>query len=300
MAEHTPIIIKKKKVHADHGHHGGSWKVAYADFVTAMMAFFMVMWILGMTQENRSMISGYFNDPFGFKDNQAKNKPAITPPGRPETRQGAATSDGNAALKVAANRAKKIEKQIKESLDQVAQKAASNVRLLIEGVEITVTREGLRIEFVERRPAVFFDVGKATIRPEAKPVIDRVARVLSRAGLSMTVDGHTDARPYPSAVYDNWDLSTDRANAMRRELKFAGVSVKQFLSVRGLADTKLRRPDQPLHESNRRVSLFLPFQTEAEGLPRTKLRAEIDGTFEQPVSVAPDGAAGPLVGGARK
>src|ERR1700678_2916756 len=120
MSDGTPIIIVKKKVHGGHGHHGGSWKVAYADFVTAMMAFFMVMWIMGLSDQTRTQISGYFNDPFGFKNNVSKSKVMISPKDPPPTarKNGTGTSQGQgAAAQKDRDQMKNLQKKLEAELE---------------------------------------------------------------------------------------------------------------------------------------------------------------------------------------
>lgn len=251
----TPIIIKKKKVHGGHGHHGGSWKVAYADFVTAMMAFFMVMWIMGLSEDTKAQIQGYFNDPLGFMKNQPRLKISVSPPGSPNAGKGPGKGNGNDPSRDEEQKMNKIKGEISEKMQ-----AEGDLSKLLEHIEMTITTEGLRIEFVESTVATFFASGQSTILPSAMKFVKRVGPILAQSGRPMIIEGHTDAEPYPSDSYNNWDLSADRANAMRRALQSSGVPYKQFCGVRALADTELKRPDKPLDVSNRRVSILLPFQ----------------------------------------
>lgn len=256
MSDGTPIIIKKKKSHGHGGHHGGAWKVAYADFVTAMMAFFMVMWIMGLSDQTRAQIQGYFNDPLGFTKNEPKAKVNIQPPGNQYSRIGQTQTAGPQDSRKEKQEAEVVKNQIEEALKS----KDAGLEGLAKDVEVNVTDEGLELQFVEKDRA-FFEVGSATLLPDAKRLIARIAPVLAHTGRKMMIDGHTDARPYPGSGYDNWDLSGDRANAMRRALKSGGVSVGQIVTVRANADQKLRMPDAPYDSSNRRVTILLPYES---------------------------------------
>lgn len=276
----TPIIIKKKRGHAEHGHHGGSWKVAYADFVTAMMAFFMVMWIMGLSDETRAQIQGYFNDPMGFVKNQPKLKMNISPPGAPNTGKGPGSGEANQGDE-------KELKQIKESLTQKI-KSDADLSKLLKYVEIEVTTEGLRIELVESTVATFFQSGSATILPQGMDFVKRVGPLIAASKRPVVIEGHTDAQPYPSDNYTNLDLSADRAKSMRQALQRSGVPVKQIEQIRALGDTQLKRPDKPYDVSNRRVSLLLPFRKPTDSknyLPRDEFENRLKVSKPDPVDI---------------
>lgn len=276
----TPIIIKKKKGHGDHGHHGGSWKVAYADFVTAMMAFFMVMWIMGLSDETKAQIQGYFNDPMGFVKNQPKLKMNISPPGAPNTGKGPGSGEANQG----------DEKELKEIKENLTEKIKSDADLskLLKYVEIEVTTEGLRIELVESTVATFFQSGSATILPQGMEFVRRVGPLIAQSHRAVVIEGHTDAQPYPSDNYTNLDLSADRAKSMRLALQRSGVPVKQIEQIRALGDTQLKRPDKPYDVSNRRVSLLLPFQKPTDSkkyLPRDEFENRLKVSHPDPVDI---------------
>jgi chemotaxis protein MotB len=313
MSDGSPIIVKKKKVQAA-AHHGGSWKVAYADFVTAMMAFFMVMWIMGMSQETRSMVAGYFNDPLGFMKNQPRSRSPFAIPGSPVTKP--RTSERGPNEKKSVNEElelKRVEEEFKKAIA-----GDVDIKELARHVEIALEDEGLRIELVESAGAVFFESGKDVIRPIARQLIAKIGPILGKAARPIIVEGHTDAAPYPSEAYDNWNLSSDRANSMRRALTASGVSAKQFVETRGFADTRLRNRNDPFHYSNRRVTVLLPFKRTiqiSDNLPADQLRNDIQGVFKKDIGIAPprpvpmedsqtgdgveqDGGAGPVYGNA--
>lgn len=286
----TSIIIKKKKGHGEHGHHGGSWKVAYADFVTAMMAFFMVMWIMGLSAETKAQIQGYFNDPLGFMKNTPKLKISVSPPGSPNAGKGPGKGAGNEAQKADEQQLNKIKGEITQKLSTTGDLAE-----LLKHVDITVTNEGLRIEFVESTVATFFQSGRATILPEAMKFVQRIGPILAQSKRPLVIEGHTDAVPYPSNSYNNWDLSSDRANAMRRALQSSGVPAKQFCGIRALADTELKRPDKPNDVSNRRVTILLPFgkvDDNKNELPRDVFEQRVKTGGPISVDIAPAGDLG--------
>lgn len=295
MAEGTPIIIKKKKIVAG-GHHGGSWKVAYADFVTAMMAFFMVMWIMGMDTETRSMIAGYFNDPFGVLKSTPKTNTPFALPGSPRPKDingsGSGGGDGDSvgdrqreSTELGELRAK-IEKDLEEEMA-----SHPEFKALMENLETKVTSEGLLIEFSEAAGSVFFESGSDIIRPEARALIAQVAPVLAKSGRLIDVQGHTDAEPYSSGGYTNWDLSTWRALSMQRLLMRCGMQESQFNKIEGCADKFLKVPERPFDFKNRRVSVLLKYRTADNvkfDLPGEGITPDVQGAFTDSV-IVPDG-----------
>ncbi len=260
-------IVKKKN--AGHGHHGGAWKVAYADFVTAMMAFFMVMWLIGMDAKTRQAIAAYFRDPVGFMQAiRAKSEAVFTindsiPPGGKNTpHMPRAAKDGNTRLK----KDRQTERKELEAFKKYVETALSSIPELArlkEYVKIEFVKEGLRIELLEGKEPVFFQTGRATVTPAARRLLGIIAQKVGKLENRVIVEGHTDAQPYrPGSGYSNWELSTDRANAARRVLESAGLWKGQVAEVRGYADTHLRNPQDPFHYSNRRVSLLIPYTSE--------------------------------------
>jgi chemotaxis protein MotB len=272
-----PIIIKKKKAH-EHAHHGGSWKVAYADFVTAMMAFFMVMWIMGLSDDSKAQISGYFNDPMGFLKNQPQSKTIISLPGMPTPRPGDRHLDQSLPHQEEERAARSLQREIQE----VVTKGGVDLNELLKNMEFTLTEEGLRIEFTEAAGSVFFESGSHTLKPEARKLIASIAPLVKKANRPVVVEGHTDAVPFPGQAYTNWNLSTDRANAMARVLRECGVEEKLFRAISGYADTRPLRPDDVRHPGNRRVSLLLAFDLSEDDdavLPGEELRRRIKSHF---------------------
>ena len=286
MQEGTPIIIKRKKAHG-HAHHGGAWKVAYADFVTAMMAFFMVMWIMTLSDTDRQLVQAYFEDPTGFSKTLPKSDSHIVPfdTGSRKKRE---TNAGNEELleeveargELAAVR-KEIEQAIEDDpvLKQLMQQ---------KSIETHIDQEGLHIELIESdlNGEVFFKVGSDVVQPKATDVLAKIAPILAKTGRPIVVEGHTDSQPFTREGYDNFDLSSDRAHAVRRLLTASGVVADQIESIKGYADQKPRLLSDPAHFSNRRVTILLPFASEKSQrimeLPSDELKDSVEGVFRNP------------------
>jgi chemotaxis protein MotB len=287
MADSTPIIVKKKRPHGGHGHHGGSWKVAYADFVTAMMAFFMVMWIMGLSEETRTIIQGYFNDPLGFAKNEPRSRSVIKIPGfqNPKKVSGVPQEQGRSDRQRKEAEARALAGKLVAAMRQTTDPELLH---LLKNVEIRLTQDGLQVQFLESAGDAFFEIGSAHIKPAARRLIGLIGPVLAHSRKLMYIDGHTDARPLRGPAYSNWDLSGDRALAFRRALARTGVGERQVISVRGFADTRLRKRDDPYHYSNRRVSLLIPYEVNAAG--PTVAPSRTDGNAVagvEPVAIAP-------------
>jgi chemotaxis protein MotB len=236
MADDQIIIIKKKSGHA--GHHGGAWKVAYADFVTAMMAFFMVMWLMGSSKPVQDAIGGYFRDPRGLNSKKGT---------------GLAGNSANADEKKDA--LAQLEKQVKKSMEKM-----SDLAKLKNQIEMTATPEGLRIEMLEDSKGTFFENGKSQPTPALIEVLKILAVETGKLPNPISIEGHTDAKPFSSAAtYSNWELSTDRANTARRIMETSGLRVGQVVQVRGFADHNLRKPAEPNDASNRRISIIVQY-----------------------------------------
>lgn len=282
MQDGTPIIIKKKKV-SGHGHHGGAWKVAYADFVTAMMAFFMVMWIMGMSQEDRNIIQQYFDDPTGFDKRPPRSAISVGPAGGPRSKKTGEAGTGSAERE--ADKAIRLKNELKEKIEQVPE---LKKLMTSHSIEVKVNKQGVMLEFSENETngEVFFEIGSANVRPSARQLIATVAPLLASTNRPLIIKGHTDSRQYGSQNgYDNFSLSSDRADAVRLLLQGFGVNRKQVLNVVGCADTEPRVKDDPYHFSNRRVSVLLPYaltQQESPRLPADELKQSVEGMFRLP------------------
>lgn len=235
------IVVRKKSGHG--GHHGGAWKVAYADFVTAMMSLFIVLWLMNSSERIRKAVAGYFNDPKG-----TGTMMGTTWTGTGETVSASAAQDMQ-KLK------EKLEKEIN---------AKKDLEKLSKQIEITITPEGLRIELLEDKNGTFYQSGSARLSKNGQELLGLLAGELKTLPNSLLIEGHTDAAPYSDdATYTNWELSADRANAARRLLQEDGVRRDQVTQVRGYADQLLRVKSNPYDPSNRRISILVKNQESA-------------------------------------
>lgn len=295
-----PIIIKKIKKGGGHGHHGGAWKVAYADFVTAMMAFFIVMWILASSEEVKEKVSEYFNHPERFELFTGEKKTGPLPIDiiigqsvNSSGEDGPNDSKGSSFISFDSKMAdtlfsKMVEKAKMDSIEASKRVEEIGTQLqrkfenlmterpeleeILSSIKIEMTKEGLRIELMETSESLFFEVGSAKLKPEAINVLKQLASEIGKLPNFVEIEGHTDSRPYTTETgYNNWDLSTDRALAARRLLDVNGLWEGQNVKVTGFADKNLRNPLNPFDASNRRISIiikqisanqFLPNQTE--------------------------------------
>jgi len=237
MDNTRPIIILKKK--GGHGgHHGGAWKVAYADFVTAMMALFIVLWLLNSSKQVQEAVGGYFKDPTGKSHKVGSNM------------MGAGEN-----FVLTRDNMPKLKEQLQYAVKQMA-----DFEKLKSHIEMTVTTEGLRIELSESATGTFFDSGKAVLNSDGSAMLVTLAQQLGKLPNKLSIEGHTDSQPYaPTAAYTNWELSADRANAARRVMQANGIRPDQVTQVRGFADQRLRKSDSPLDPSNRRISLIVQY-----------------------------------------
>jgi chemotaxis protein MotB len=269
--EHPVIIVRRKK--AGHGgHHGGAWKVAYADFVTAMMAFFLVMWLSAQDSRIREAVAGYFAEP-GLMPHERSNSML-------ESGRGGIDPSGMTVLNRQSTALKEAEqKSLAEAAERIRRETqAREFASLRDQVELSVTTEGLRIELVERNGSSFFDSGSALLRGESVKILSVIAREIGKLENDVVIEGHTDSRQYTNGErYGNWELSSDRANAARRVMLDQGLRDGQLRAVRGFADNDLRIVDQPLDARNRRVSIVVRSQVAAE--LETAVRQGLDGVL---------------------
>ena len=258
-AKTQPIIIIKKKV-SHGGHHGGAWKVAYADFVTAMMSLFIVLWLMNSSDKIKKAVAGYFNDP---KGNGALMGTTLKGTGETVT---AAAADNMRKLK------DKLEQEIKERKE---------LEKLSKQIEITITAEGLRIELLEDKNGTFYQSGSSRLSDSGQELLALLAAELKTLPNSLLIEGHTDATQYSGdAGYSNWELSADRANSARRLLQQGGVRYDQVTQVRGYADQLLRVKNNPADPSNRRISILVKNREGA--LPKLKGGVEANGAHAPP------------------
>ena len=250
--ESQPIIVKKvKKGHG--GHHGGAWKVAYADFVTAMMALFIVLWVLGQSEEVKQAVAGYFKDPVGFTINSGLGT--------------AKTTNINVDVTAELTLREKQAKQFEAMKGRIMKELEKNPELsgVLDKIEIEMVDEGLRIEMLESSDNIFFGLGSSALNKNAVTILQQIASDLKRLPNKIVVEGHTDSRPFKYGKqnqYDNYDLSAERANAARRALEDGGLSSDQIDEVRGYADKRLRDRKDPYSLVNRRISIILKYLNE--------------------------------------
>jgi chemotaxis protein MotB len=230
-----PIFVIKKKV-SHGGHHGGAWKVAYADFVTAMMSLFIVLWLMNSTPQIKKAVAGYFNDP-------------------------KSSGQQTGTLALGSGETISIDKQNVEKLKEEIEKAIlkqADLTKLSKQIDITITSEGLKIELIEQKGGTFFESGSPKLSENGVALMNLLSDQLKVLPNRLLIEGHTDAQPYSNDTgYTNWELSSDRANSARRLLQQDGIGPNQISQVRGYADQMLRVPSNPLDPSNRRISLIV-------------------------------------------
>jgi chemotaxis protein MotB len=230
------IIIRKKKGHD--AHHGGAWKVAYADFVTAMMALFIVLWLMNSNSQVKEAVAGYFQDPAGI------GKLAGTD-------------------KAGTDKTVEVSKDNMESLKHELEKAIKTLpkfQAMKDQISITVTSEGLRIELMETKAGMFFQSGSAKATDVGVGLLRLLSGELGKLPNRVLIEGHTDATPYVgSATYSNWELSSDRANQARQLMQATGLRAGQVFQVRGFADQQLRNVKDPNDPGNRRITVIVQY-----------------------------------------
>lgn len=259
MPAPPPIIIKKKASHA--AHHGRAWKVAYADFVTAMMALFIVLWLMNSSKQIKEAVGGYFRDPTGSSK-----------------MVGSDMRGSGEDFVVNKDNMKELKEQLQKTIREIP-----DFDKLKNHIDMTVTSEGLRIELTESATGTFFDSGSAVMSRDGGELVKVLAQELGKLPNRIAIEGHSDSQPYPpGATYTNWELSADRANAARRLMQTNGIRGDQITQVRGFADQRLRKPDAPQDPSNRRISFIVEYQNKRleapteESVPATA--AEKSGT----------------------
>jgi len=267
------IIIKKKSGHG--GHHGGAWKVAYADFVTAMMALFIVLWLMNASKQVQEAVGGYFKDPTGTAKMVGTNR-----------------NGSGEYVAIKKTDMEKLKDNILQSIHHL-----DPLNKLKDQIEITITQEGLRIELMESADGTFFESGSPQPTPALKILLTNLSQELGQLPNKISIEGHTDAKPFAGGrSYDNWDLSTERANEARRLMQAEGIRLDQITQVRGFADQQLRKGMAPDDPRNRRISLIVQYvvKNDAEVAPPAAISALGTATGADPkgaTQVAPGLAA---------
>jgi len=269
-----PIIIKRVKK-GGHSAHGGAWKIAYADFFTAMMAFFLLMWLLGSTSEgDKKGLSDYFQSPLKVAmqggSGAGASQSIINGGGNDLTQSAGQSKRGDGADSKArklsgdqakATRAKQDAQKLAELSAKISAMISSNPKLaeFSEQIKLTITPDGLQIQIVDDQKRPMFDSGSPSVKPYMREILQQIGVALMDVDNKISLDGHTDQTPYGSGGrgYSNWELSADRANATRRELVNAGMPDDKIARVMGLASSILLDEENPNSPSNRRISITI-------------------------------------------
>ncbi|RMF18671.1 MAG: motility protein MotB [Gammaproteobacteria bacterium] len=272
MEEQPPIIVRRVKKVV--GHHGGAWKVAFADFATAMMAFFLVLWLSATASpEQRKAIEGYFQDPIGFTEGGSPSaidlegsvtvtvtqKPEEVPEDQPPIVMEEKTVQ-DIAQQIEQKKLEDLKQQIEDKIDQDPTLKQFKDQLLLD-----ITDEGLRIQIVDKSKRPMFDSGSAELHPYAEDILRELARVINRVPNKISISGHTDATPFSGSLgQTNWELSTQRANAARRAMVFGGLAEDKIARVVGHASSVLFDQEDPYNPINRRISIVVLNRKAAE------------------------------------
>ncbi|UJP05261.1 MAG: flagellar motor protein MotB [Nitrosomonas sp.] len=286
-----PIVIKRIKK-AGGGHHGGAWKIAYADFVTAMMAFFLLMWLLGSsTQSQLEGISEYFKTPlkvaFMGGSSVGESSSIIKGGGTDLTRQHGQVKKGEIIKddpsskqtlkilkeKMELEKLENLKKKIEDAID-----ANPQIKKFADQLLLDITSEGLRIQIVDEKNRPMFASGRANLQPYTRDILRNIGRMLNDVNNKISLSGHTDAQPFPSGDkgYSNWELSADRANASRRELITGGMDPNKVLQVIGLSSAVLYDKSDPLNPINRRISIVVLNEKSEKSIMGEKPTIEFD------------------------
>jgi chemotaxis protein MotB len=284
-----PIVIKRiKKVSG--GAHGGAWKIAYADFVTAMMAFFLLMWLLGSTSKAKlEGIAQYFQTPLkvalaggeGSGDSSSVIKGGGTDLTRSLGQVKKGEVEGKKTINLDASRAKKEQEEsqrLKDIKDKLDKAVASNPKMqqFKKQMKIDITSEGLRIQIVDDKNRPMFDSGGAVMKPYTRDILREIGKTLNELPNRISLSGHTDAVAYAGgdAGYSNWELSADRANASRRELVAGGLEDGKVLRVVGLGSAIPFDKNDPNSSVNRRISIIVMNKKAEEAITKESRQIE--------------------------
>ena len=291
-----PVVIRRKKVSAA-GHHGGAWKIAYADFVTAMMAFFLLMWLLGSTtRADLQGIAEYFKNPLVVSNSGGSGAGDATSlikgGGTDLTRQAGQVKRGEAVPPARKERVLDMDAAKRQLAREEAarlRELKSRIEALIESTPslkqfqrqllLDITSEGLRIQIVDEQNRPMFASGRASLQPYTSEILREIARALNEVDNRIGLSGHTDAKPYPGGEkgYSNWELSADRANASRRELIAGGLAEGKVLRVVGLASSIHIDKSDPYAPANRRISIVVLNKKTEEAITRDGAILEVEG-----------------------
>ena len=296
-----PIIVKKIK-RGGHGHHGGAWKIAYADFVTAMMAFFLLMWLLGSTTEgDKRGIAEYFSSPLRVAmlggSGAGDSSHVLRGGGQDLTRTTGQVKRGDIdserktvnlkalkdeQIRAEISRLRTLQQRLEGEIQSNPALAAFRSQILLE-----LTRDGLRIQIVDANNRPMFASGSAQVQPYMQELLRAIGSVLAEVPNRLTLEGHTDATPFVGGErgYSNWELSADRANASRRELLAGGLPDDRVLRVQGLAASQLLNRDQPDDPANRRISIVVMTREAEDAIFKSQ---PVEGSTPEEPSIRPE------------
>jgi chemotaxis protein MotB len=320
--EKAQIIIVKRRRKSGGGHHGGAWKVAYADFVTAMMAFFLVMWLVSsISKEQRAAMFDYFKNPSMEPGKSLRPAPGQMGPGgastsvinmgggmdaprvtvvnSPDSQAKSKTQPFNMDVATAKKITDEADHKKLESLLQELRQAIDKSQALKpfkDQLLLDITPEGLRIQIVDAQNRPMFDSGSAKLKDYTTTILKILSGYLNTVPNRLSLTGHTDIRPYPGGVnYTNWELSADRANSARRALEAGGLTADKVARVVGLASSVLFDKENPQNPINRRISIIVMTKEAEDMALKTETRPEMaaDGVALPPGSAAPAASAVP-------
>ncbi len=310
-----PIVIKRIKKVAG-GHHGGAWKIAYADFVTAMMAFFLLMWLLGSTTKGDLQgIAEYFKTPLKVAlmggEGSGDSSSVIKGGGQDLTRSEGQVKGGELPPEKKVINLKAVQEEVlrqerKRELDKLKELKA-NIEKVIDSdaklkkfknqILLDLTSEGLRVQIVDEKNRPMFESGSSELEPYTKDILDQIGRMLNEVPNKISLSGHTDAQPYITADrrYSNWELSADRANASRRELVHGGLAEEKIVRVVGLSSAVLFDKANPLNPINRRISIIVLNKRAEEAALKDGGTVDIDAETGDPLEASGVAAASGVV-----
>jgi len=319
--EKASIIIVKRRKKGGGGHHGGAWKVAYADFVTAMMAFFLVMWLVSsISKEQRAAMFDYFKNPSMEPGKSIRAAPGQMGPGGASTSvinlgggldaprvivkdsppsdskskpQPFNMADVDSARKIADEADHKKLESLMEELRQAIDKSQA-LKPFKDQLLLDITPEGLRIQIVDQQNRPMFDLGSAKLKDYTTEILKTLAGYLNTVPNRISLTGHTDIRPYPGGGnYTNWELSADRANSARRALELGGLTTGKIARVVGLSSSVLFDKDNPQNPINRRISIIVMTKAAEDSALKTETRPEAPPPAPLPLPTGVAAAAGP-------
>jgi len=309
-----PLIVIKKIKRGGGGGHGGAWKIAYADFVTAMMAFFLLMWLLGSTSKgDLHGIADYFQNPMrvslaggsgsgdassviqgGGTDIARKDGQIIRGEVPVDVRNMTKKNTGADEAEMARREIERL-KQLKMRVEKAIE-ASPSLNPFKNQIKLDLTPEGLRIQILDEQNRPMFDLGSAHLKDYTRGILHDIAKLLNEVDHKITLSGHTDAKPYASGerAYSNWELSADRANASRRELIAGGLDERKILRVVGLSSAVPFNAEDPYDPANRRISIIVTNRKTEQLIKSEAAPAAGAAAVPEPGAVPPAGAMAPL------